>query len=140
MIENVIIFSKEKAAILLATNYDKIIIDSQHFEKSLDAIKQIAYKLEKGVFKLELEKELSVLIFAIKRISTALIFKCSFDKLKLNEWEQVAKDIATGFDKIYNPTNIKDKKYLEYKEKVDDIINWQLKELSPIEKLKDALW
>ena len=61
------------------------------------------------------------------------------EKRAIKEWEDVAKQIATGIDKIYDPTSVNNEES-DYKKILDEIIEWHLKEESPIDKMKDALW
>ncbi|NHJ85200.1 MAG: hypothetical protein FK734_07045 [Asgard group archaeon] len=139
MIENAIIFSKVTNQVVLTSTYNKINPNDDSFKSSLERISDIAYKLEKGVFKLDLEGNLLALILAVKQITVALIFS-SPSKINVKEWENAAKEVATGFDKVYEPNSSAPYKHLEFKKTMDEIIQWHQKELSPIDKMKDALW
>ncbi|MCK5159884.1 MAG: hypothetical protein KAR08_12035, partial [Candidatus Heimdallarchaeota archaeon] len=93
----------------------------------------------KGVFNLDLSAGLTAIIFAIQSISVALVFNESLEKRAIKEWEDVAKQIASGIDKIYDPMSA-DIESSELKKILDEIVEWHLKEESPIDKMKDALW
>jgi hypothetical protein len=139
MIENAIIFSKEANEAIITSTFGEVNPDSEDFSNSLTKIREIAIKLEKGVFNLDLTSGLTAIIFANQDISVALVFSESLDKQAIKEWEDVAKEIANGINKIYDPMNV-DKDYSEYKKTLDEIVDWYLKEESPIDKMKDALW
>ena len=139
MIENAIVFSKETNMALLTSIYGEVDPKAEAFSDSFQKIQEIAIKLEKGVFSLDLSAGLTAIIFAIQNISVALVFNESLEKRALKEWEDVAKQVATGIDKIYDPKSA-DKEDSEYKKILDEIIEWHLKEESPIDKMKDALW
>jgi len=140
MIENAIIFSKKTGEVLLSSVYGKIDPTSDDFKSSLDKITEIAVKLEKGVFNLDLDTGQLTLIHATKSISIALVFIDVVESEELGAWEDVANEIASGFEKIYSPGNTDHQIYYEFKKTLDEIINWRLKEQSPIDKMKDALW
>lgn len=139
MIENAIIFSKEANKAIVTSAFGEVDPETEDFSDSLAKIREIAIKLEKGVFNLDLSAGLSAIIFAIQNISVALVFNESLDKRAIKEWEDVAKQIASGIDKIYDPKKA-DNEYSEYKKILDEIVEWHLKEESPIDKMKDALW
>ena len=139
MIENAIVFSKEANTIIVTSTYGEVDPKADSFNDSLMKIQEIAIKLEKGVFNLDLSAGFSAIIFAIENISVVLVFNETLDKRVMKEWEDVAKQIATGIDRIYDSSNLK-RSDSEYKKILDDIIEWQLKEESPIDKMKDALW
>lgn len=139
MIENAIIFTKEANQVLLTSTFGEVDPGMDDFSNSLAKIQEIAIKLEKGVFNLDLTAGLTAIIFAIQNISVALVFSESIDKRGIKEWEDVAKQIATGIDKIYDPKS-SDNDYSECKKVLDEIVEWHLKEESPIDKMKDALW
>ena len=140
MIENAIIFSKESGEPLIATQIGDVDPNSDAFSESLNQIKDIATKLEKGVFKLGLNDQLIAQISAQKGISVTFVFKTTMDDKILSQWEGVAKEIATNFEKIYDPNNFDIVKISEFKKSMLEIIEWHKKELSPIDKMKDALW
>ena len=50
LIENAVIFSKETEAILLTHTFGSVSHESEMFNESLEEIKKIAFKLEKGTF------------------------------------------------------------------------------------------
>jgi len=139
MIENAIIFTKEANQVLITSTFGRVDPGMNDFSNSLAKIQEIAIKLEKGVFNLDLAAELTAIIFAIQNISVALVFSESIDKRAIKEWEDVAKQIATGIDKIYDPKS-SDNDCSECKKVLDEIVEWHLKEESPIDKMKDALW
>ncbi|MHA1586218.1 MAG: hypothetical protein ACTSUW_02675 [Candidatus Heimdallarchaeota archaeon] len=139
MIENAIIFTKEANQVLITSTFGEVDPGMDDFSNSLAKIQEIAIKLEKGVFNLDLAAELTAIIFAIQNISVALVFSESIDKRAIKEWEDVAKQIATGIDKIYDPKS-SDNDCSECKKVLDEIVEWHLKEESPIDKMKDALW
>ncbi|HUU76931.1 MAG: hypothetical protein EAX90_12445 [Candidatus Heimdallarchaeota archaeon] len=138
MIENAIIFSKESREVLVTSIFGKVDPNNDDFNQSLTQIREIGSKLEKGVFNLDLENNLTSLILGFKNISVALIFDSSIEKKELHSWENVAKEIGNRFEKIFE-TNDRSK-FLEYKETLNEIVEWHLKEHSPIDKMKDALW
>ena len=140
MIENVIIFSKEKNEMLLTYNFGDINPVSEAFSDSLTKIRDIAIKLEKGIFNLDLDGGFSSLILAIKRLSVALVFPQNLDEKEVSEWGNVANEIASGFEKIYEPEKTNVDVLNEYKNNIKEIVEWHLKEESPIDKMKDALW
>ncbi|NHJ40416.1 MAG: hypothetical protein FK731_10325 [Asgard group archaeon] len=140
MIENAIIFSKETGNIILSSTFGDAITDKIDFSISMEKIKDIAIKLEKGMFILDIDEELLALILTSKRLAVALIFNQKLDKKMISEWEKVAREIINGFEKIYDPHNPDLHKYKTFKETMDGIIEWQLKEESPIDKMKEALW
>lgn len=140
MIETAIIFSKEDGELILSSIYGNVDPYSDDFENSLEKIKEIAIKLEKGVFNLDLDEGLVALILTSKRLAIALIFAQALDKKMINDWEKVAKEIINGFEKHFDPKGMNKQKYSGFKETLDEIIDWQLKEESPIDKMKDALW
>ncbi|MCE7744029.1 MAG: hypothetical protein GPJ52_02720 [Candidatus Heimdallarchaeota archaeon] len=139
MIENAIIFTKEANQVLITSTFGEVDPGMDDFSNSLAKIQEIAIKLEKGVFNLDLAAELTAIIFAIQNISVALVFSESIDKRAIKEWEDVAKQIATGIDKIYDPKS-SDNDCSECKKVLNEIVEWHLKEESPIDKMKDALW
>jgi len=139
MIENAIIFTKEANQVLITSTFGEVDPGMDDFSNSLAKIQEIAIKLEKGVFNLDLAAGLTAIIFAIQNISVALVFSESIDKRAIIEWEDVAKQIATGIDKIYDPKS-SDNDCSECKKVLDEIVEWHLKEESPIDKMKDALW
>ncbi len=139
MIENAIIFSKEANKAIVTSTFGEVDPEKVDFSDSLAKIQEIAIKLEKGVFNLDLSAGLTAIIFAIQNISVALVFNESFEKRAIKEWEDVAKQIASGIDKIYDPMS-KDIESSELKKILDEIVEWHLKEESPIDKMKDALW
>jgi len=139
MIENAIIFTKEANQVLITSTFGEVDPGMDDFSNSLAKIQEIAIKLEKGVFNLDLAAELTAIIFAIQNISVALVFSESIDKRAIKEWEDVAKQIATGIDKIYDPKS-SDNDCSECKKVLDEIVEWHLKEESPIDKMMDALW
>ncbi|MCG3252216.1 MAG: hypothetical protein KAX09_00090 [Candidatus Heimdallarchaeota archaeon] len=139
MIENAIIFTKEANQVLITSTFGEVDPGMDDFSNSLAKIQEIAIKLEKGVFNLDLAAGLTAIIFAIQNISVALVFSESIDKRAIKEWEDVAKQIATGIDKIYDPMS-SDNDCSECKKVLDEIVEWHLKEESPIDKMKDALW
>lgn len=138
MIENAIIFSKESREVLVTSIFGKVDPNNDDFNQSLTQIREIGSKLEKGVFNLDLENNLTSLILGFKNISVALIFDSSIEKKELHSWENVAKEIGNRFEKVFE-TNDKNK-FLEYKETLKEIVEWHIKEHSPIDKMKDALW
>ncbi|NHJ32062.1 MAG: hypothetical protein FK732_04295, partial [Asgard group archaeon] len=69
MVENAIVFSKEANETILTSTYGEVNPDSDDFSSSLAKIKEIAIKLEKGVFNLDLTAGLTAIIFAIQNIS-----------------------------------------------------------------------
>ena len=138
MIENAIIFSKETKEVLISSIFEQIDPEGDDFSASLEQMREIACKLEKGVFNLNLDNDLTALIVGFKRISVALTFSEEISKKDLYSWENVAKEIGSGFDKIMDTKD--DKKYTEFKETLNDIVEWHKKEHSPIDKMKDALW
>ncbi len=141
MVENIIIFSKELKEMLLAYTLGDLNPEDESFSVSLAKIKEIAINLEKGIFNQRLDGGFTSIIFAIKRLSVALVFKHELKEKEINEWENVAKEIISGFEKIYEPEKaIVDEMYNDFKNKIKEIINWHLKEESPIDKMKDALW
>lgn len=140
MIENAIIFSKESGEALIATQIGDIDPNSDAFSESLGQIREIATKLEKGVFKLSLNDRLIAQISAQKGISVTFVFKTTMDDKILSQWESVAMEIASKFEKIYDSTNFDIVKISEFKKSMLEIIEWHKKELSPIDKMKDALW
>jgi hypothetical protein len=140
MIETVIIFSKEIEDLVFTSSYGDIDPTDESFVDYLEKIKEIAFKLEKGIFSLVLDKDLFTVIHAFRRLSIVFVFNQVIDKNMINDWEKVAKEINNDFDKIYDPRNPDYQKYQDYKEALDKIIDWQLKEESPIDKMKEALW
>lgn len=140
MIENAIIFSKESREALIATQIGDIDPNSDAFSESLGQIRDIATRLEKGVFKLGLNDQLIAQILAEKGISVTFVFKTSIDNKILSQWEGVAKEIAIKFEKVYDPSNFDIVKISEFKKSMLEMIEWHQKELSPIDKMKDALW
>ncbi|HUT80967.1 MAG TPA: hypothetical protein VMZ29_07170 [Candidatus Bathyarchaeia archaeon] len=138
MLENAIIFSKDLAKVVLTSTYGSHDPHADSFANSLEKIQEIAVKLEKGLFTLDLDLNLTAMIVAIKNLSVALVFNEKFDKTLHESWEKVAKEIVNGFEKYYDSKD--ESKYTEFKPKLDDIIKWHEKELSPIDKMKDALW
>ena len=138
MIENAIIFSKETKEVLLSSIFGQINPEEDDFNASLEQIREIACKLEKGVFNLNLENNLTALIVGFKRISIALTFSEEISKKDFYSWENVAKEIGNGFDKILDTKD--ENKYAEFKETLNEIVEWHKKEHSPIDKMKDALW
>jgi len=139
MIESAIIFLKEANKVLVTSTFGKVDPEKDDFSDSLLKIQDMAIKLEKGVFNLDLTAGFAAIIFAFQDISVALVFNESLDKRAIKEWEDVAKQIATGISKIYDPKKA-EKEYSEYKKTLDEIVEWHLKEESPIDKMKDALW
>ena len=140
MIENAIIFSKDSGEALIATQIGDIDPNSDAFSESLGQIRDIAKKLEKGVFKLGLNEQLIAQILAEKGISVTFVFKTSMDDKILSQWESVAKEIAVKFKKVYDPNDFDIVKISEFKKSMLEMIEWHKKELSPIDKMKDALW
>jgi len=141
MIENIIIFSKELKKKLLTQTFGVLNPEDESFSDSLVKINEIAINLEKGIFNQRLDSGFASIIFAIKRLSIALVFKRELEEREINEWEKVAKEIISGFEKIYEPEKaVDDDIYNDFKNKIKEIINWHLKEESPIDKMKDALW
>ncbi len=140
MIENAIIFSKDSGEALITTQIGDIDPNSDTFMGFLDQIKDIATKLEKGIFKLGLNDQLIAQICAEKGVSVTFVFKTSMDDKILSQWEGVAKEIATKFEKVYDPNNFDIVKISEFKKSMLEMIEWHQKELSPIDKMKDALW
>ncbi|NHK32534.1 MAG: hypothetical protein FK730_14365 [Asgard group archaeon] len=140
MIETAIIFSKEIKDLVLTSTYGDIDPIDESFADYLEKIKEIAFKLEKGLFSLDLDKNLFAVIHAFRRLSIVFVFNQVLDKNMINAWEKVSKEINNDFDKIFDPRNLDNEKYKDYKETLDKIIDWQLKEESPIDKMKDALW
>lgn len=140
MIENVIIFSKEKNEMLLTFNFGDTNPESEAFSDSLTKIRDIAIKLEKGIFNLDLDGGFSSLILAIKRLSVALVFPQNLDEKEISEWGNVANEIVSGFEKIYEREKTNVEVLNEYKNNIKEIVEWHLKEGSPIDKMKDALW
>ncbi|NHJ83914.1 MAG: hypothetical protein FK734_00545 [Asgard group archaeon] len=138
MLENAIIFSKDLARVVLTSTYGSVDPHTDDFANSLEKIQEIAVKLEKGLFTLDLDFKLTAMIFAFKNLSIALVFNEKFDKNLQDSWERVAKEIVSGFEKYYEAKD--ESKFGEFKPKLDEIIKWQEKELSPIDKMKDALW
>jgi hypothetical protein len=140
MIEAAIIFSKEIKDVVLTSSYGKLDPTSAEFASSLEKINEIALNQDKGLFDLDLGSNLIALVYTSNRLAVTLIFKQKLDKKMITEWENVAKEITTGFNRVYDPWKVEDESYKDYKETMDKIIDWQLKESSPIDKMKDALW
>ena len=140
MIETAIIFAKDSEEPLIATQIGDIDPNADSFAEYLNQIHSVAMKLEKGVFKLELNSQLVSQTVAQKGISVTFVYKSTIDDKALSQWESVAKEIATGFEKIYDPENFDIVKISEFKKSMLEIIAWHKKELSPIDKMKDALW
>jgi hypothetical protein len=140
MIENVIIFSKEKNEKLLSYTFGETDPESEAFSDSLIKIRDIAIKLEKGIFNLDLDAGFASLIFAIKKLSIAIVFRQVLTEKEISEWEGIANEIISGFEKIYEYEITDFEIYIEYKNKIKEIVEWHLKEGSPIDKMKDALW
>ncbi|MBN1329791.1 MAG: hypothetical protein JXA54_09985 [Candidatus Heimdallarchaeota archaeon] len=138
MLENAIIFSKDLAKVVLTSTFGSYDPSADNFANSLEKIQEIAVKLEKGLFTLDLDLNLTAMIFAIKGISIALVFNEKFDKKLKESWENVAKEVVSSFERYYESKD--ESKYIEFKPKLDEIIKWHQKELSPIDKMKDALW
>lgn len=138
MLENVVIFSKESEEVILSTTHGGIDPTSESFADSLRKICEIAVKLDKGVFILDLDSGFTALILAIKNLSVSLVFNMEYEKKNQGSWENVAKEIISGFAKIFETKN--ETKYLDFKNKINEIVEWQEKELSPLDKMKDALW
>ena len=139
MIENAMIFSKENGELLVSTTINYINPSAESFTESLNKIRDIATKLEKGIFNLELEDNLHAQIFAVKKTSIAFVFEGD-DKKTISQWESVAKEIAYNFDKDFEAFVDNYEKRMEFKESMQKIIEWHKKELSPVDKMKDALW
>ena len=137
LIENAIIFSKETKEILLTHTFKNIKHDSEEFSDSLEEIKKIALKLEKGTFILDFDSGLSTLVYAIPKLSLSLTFNEQLYDKEKNEWISIAKEILEGFEKIYKSES---QNYFDYDKKLIEIIEWYLKEKSPVDKMKDALW
>ena len=137
MIENVVIFSKETQAVLLGSNFGNIKYDAEDFKVTLEEIKKTAINLEKGTFISDYDNGLSALIQAIPNLSVALVFNRSLNQKEKNEWQDVAKEIVEGFGKVYDSNS---QNYLEFDKTLIEIVEWYLKEKSPIDKMKDALW
>ena len=137
MIENVVIFSKETQAVLLGSTFGKISYDAEDFQEILEEIKKTAINLEKGTFISDYDNGLTALIQAIPKISVALVFSRSLSQKEKNEWKDVANEIAEGFAKIYNSDS---QNYFEFDKTLIEIVEWYLKEKSPLDKMKDALW
>jgi hypothetical protein len=137
LIENVIIFSKETQAVLLGSTFGKIGYDSEDFKVILDEIKKTAINLEKGTFISDYDNGLTALIQAIPNFSVALVFNRSLNQKEKNEWEDIAKEIVEGFQKIYDSDS---QNYFEFDKTLIEIVEWYLKEKSPLDKMKDALW
>ncbi|MHA1818150.1 MAG: hypothetical protein ACTSUA_03320 [Candidatus Heimdallarchaeota archaeon] len=138
MLEHAIIFSKESQSIILTSLYGEVDPKADAFKDSLEKIREIAVKLEKGVFKLDLANNGKTMIVAIKNLSIALTFNKIAKEELMNFWESVALEILKSFDKIYvtkDPAKI-----LAFKDTMDEIIQWNLKEQSPIDKMKEAFW
>ena len=138
MIENVMIFSKETGEIVVTTTLGSTNLEFSEFSTSLNKIQEIATRLEKGVFVLDLENNLFALILAVKVTSVVLVFSEKVNKKDLSSWENVAKQIASGFEKIFESND--KSKFTDYEKNIKEIIDWQLRELSPVDKMKDALW
>lgn len=137
MIENAIIFSKETRAVLLAKTFGSTGYDSKEFHGSLEEIKHTAIKLEKGTFILDFDSGLTSLIYAVPKLSISLVFNKVLDQKEKGEWEGVAKEIIEGFSKIYDSES---QNYFEYDKTMTEIVEWYLKEKSPLDKMKEALW
>jgi len=138
MLEHAIIFSKESQSTVLTSVYGTVDPKTESFKDSLERIREIAVKLEKGVFKLEVANNLKTMIVAIKNLSIALTFNEKATEEAMAVWENVGLEIIKNFEKSYltkDPAKI-----LAFKDTMDEIITWNLKEQSPIDKLKDALW
>ncbi|NHJ49735.1 MAG: hypothetical protein FK733_18230 [Asgard group archaeon] len=140
MIENAIIFSKEIKDIVLSSTYGGLDPNSERYAIIVEKIKEVALKDQKGTFNLDLDGGLIALIFNTNRFSVIFIFNKTLDDNSTKEWEKTAKDITNGFNRVYDPWNVDDEKHLDYKDTLDEIINWQLNQESPIDKMKDALW
>jgi hypothetical protein len=140
MIESAIIFAKDSGEALIATQIGDTDPNSDAFSDYIKEIRTVASKLEKGVFKLELEDQLIAQINVQKGISVTFIFKGTITDKIYSQWESVAKEIASGFEKIYDPNHFDIVKISEFKKSMLEIIEWHKKELSPIDKMKDALW
>ncbi|MGC9781489.1 MAG: hypothetical protein HZR80_19780 [Candidatus Heimdallarchaeota archaeon] len=138
MLENIVIFSKESKDVVLTAMYGELDPTTDTFADSLEKILEIAVKLDKGVFILDLDNNFIALILAIKDLSVSLVFNEEYEKKNQESWEKIAKEIINGFAKVFEIKSVS--KYLEYKEKIDEIIEWHKKELSPLDKMKDALW
>ena len=93
MIETTIIFSKETKELVLTSTYGDIDPTDESFVDYLEKIKEIAFKLEKGLFSLDLEKDLFAVINAFRRLSVVFVFNQVLDKNMINDWEKVAKEI-----------------------------------------------
>jgi len=139
LIENAVIFSKANQEVLLASTFGDIQHDSEDFKNSLEEIRKTATKLEKGIFILDIEHGFTALILAISELSIALVFNKSLDKKEKNEWENVAKEIIDEFAKHYDSRK-QDAQYSQYEKSMKEIVDWYLKEKSPLDKMKDALW
>ena len=137
MIENVVIFSKETQAVLLGSTFGKIRYDAEDFQEILEEIKKTAINLEKGTFISDYDNGLTALIQAIPKLSVSLVFNRSLSQKEKNEWKDVANEIAEGFSKIYSSDS---QNYFEFDKTLIEIVEWYLKEKSPIDKMKDALW
>ncbi len=137
MIENVVIFSKETQAVLLGSNFGNIKYDAEDFKVTLEEIKKTAINLEKGTFISDYDNGLSALIQAIPNLSVALVFNRSLNQKEKNEWQDVAKEIVEGFGKVYDSDS---QNYFEFDKTLIEIVEWYLKEKSPLDKMKDALW
>ena len=140
MIETAIIFAKDGGEPLIATQIGDIDPNADSFAEYLNQIRSVAMKLEKGVFKIELNSQLVSQTIAHKGISVTFVYKSSIEDKALSQWESVAKEIASGFEKIYNPENFDIVKISEFKKSMLEIIEWHKKEMAPIDKMKDALW
>ena len=140
MIENAIIFAKNSGEALIATQIGETDPNSDAFSEYMKQIRSVASKLEKGVFKLELNNQLVAQINVQKGISVTFVFKGAITDKIFSQWESVAKEIASGFEKVYDPDNFDIVKISEFKKSMLEIIEWHKKELSPIDKMKDALW
>ncbi len=78
------------------------------------------------------------MIVAIKNLSIAITFNDAVKEEVMNFWESVALEILKSFDKIY--VTKEPAKILAFKDTMDEIILWNLKEQSPIDKMKEAFW
>jgi len=137
LIENVVIFSKETQEVLLGSTFGDIRYDDEDFKETLEEIKKTATNLEKGTFISDYDNGLSALIQAIPKLSVVLVFKKTLNQKEKNEWKSVAKEIIEGFGKLYDSES---QNYFEYDKTLIEIVEWYLKEKSPIDKMKEALW
>ncbi|MHA1187022.1 MAG: hypothetical protein ACTSSK_09145 [Candidatus Heimdallarchaeota archaeon] len=137
MIENVVIFSKETQAVLMGSTFGDIKYDAEDFKGTLEEIKKTAINLEKGTFISDYDNGLTALIHAISHLSVALVFNRSLDQKEKNEWKDIAKEIIEGFEKVYDSNS---QNYFEFDKTLIEIVDWYLKEKSPIDKMKEALW